>query len=238
MQKKAQMTIEFTAVLAIMLILLLLIIVLVASTHSKQNIQVQYTMANDAVKTLGAAANSVWSQGYGAVEHKQILIPESVVLSSSYISNNSIVLYVSNFADALDITNANVSGNWPAQTGSVVMAVRNNKTHVLVFPASMVSVNVSGVYFNSASSVQILISNQGSQDYTVRSALVKPAGSCLTSTSSQGVVLAGQSTTRQVFSTLCSSGLHSAFLQINATAPAGSKHENVTFNIPITANIP
>jgi len=235
---KGQLSVEFTAVLASMLLILVLLVVIFSGVYAQQELHTQYIMASHAVSVLSTQAKSVWIEGKDTYAYSRIDIPPSAQLENSSIGNNSLNLYVSHFGDAFEITSFNTSGWWPNQTGSVIMSVRNNGSHVLIRPAFLFSLSPLGVYTSSGNSAHIInITNNANESFRLSKALVfVSCPSCSYDGGGTHIIVSGDSYVSNLTFTPASNQITSGYIQINASPLSSSSDiENVSIIIPLTA---
>lgn len=233
---RGQVSIEYTAVLASLLIILVLLIIIFNGAYVQQTIYTQYVGAAHTASLIGTFSKIQWAQGEGASHYQMVDISDSVKLDNSSIGNSSLKLYVSLFGDAFDFEAFNLSGWWPNNTGSVVMAMRNNGTHILIRPAALVSISKKGFYFTASGNDNVTITNSANESFVISEDLIFPAcASCTYTTEGTNTLASGESRVGRVNIASLSSGIYSGYLQINATPlDSGSQFENITFNLPIT----
>ena len=234
---RGQISIEYTAVLASMLIILVLLIVIFNGIYSQQSLHTQYVRSQHVVSSLATHAKSVWMQGPGAYSYVSVVIPESVQLNSSSIKEKSLNLYVAKFGDAFEFADFDILGNWPNQTGSSIMSVRNNGSHVLIRPAALVSVSKTGFYFNSSGSDTLTITNYGADPILFTEKLFFPSCSdCIYGAdSSVSYLPSGVLRNNTLSIPSLAPGIYSGYIQINISYPPYSvQHENISLIIPIT----
>ena len=215
---------------------MVLLIVIFNGIYAQQSLHTQYVRSQHAVSMLSTNAKFAWAEGAGAYSYVPIQIPESVRLNQSSISGNSLNLYVAEFGDAFEFVDFNILGNWPNQTGSVVMSVRNNGSHIIIRPAALISLSRFGFYFNTSGVDYLTITNSANESFDISQDLVfSSCASCTYDDEGASTLASGGVSTGRIDIPVLSSGIYSGYLQINASpTSSNSQFENVTFNIPIT----
>ena len=112
----AQVSMEFLIILSVTLLALLVFMSLSQSESADVGLTKAKTDAYNSVRTLGAAADEVYSQGAGAKKKVDIEIPAGFVRNESFISQNAIKLRaVGN--DYVEIKDFEVFGSFPSTPG-------------------------------------------------------------------------------------------------------------------------
>lgn len=130
-KRKAQVGIEYLALLAIVLIVILPI-----AYYAYLNITVSgdTAQAQVAVSRIVDAANFVSSEGPGATTQVQITLPNSYDSSKSFLNNTliSIHLDLSGGKDVLGFANQNLLGNLPTSSGVYYLTVSARNGYVYI----------------------------------------------------------------------------------------------------------
>jgi hypothetical protein len=164
-KKKAQVGIEYLALLAIVLIVILPI-----AYYAYLNIIVNgdVAQAQTAVSRIVDAANFVSAQGPGATTQVQIILPNSYDASKSFLNNTllNIHLDVSGGKDVLGFAEQKLLGSLPASSGVYYLTVSARNGYVYISGGTgldvnplLVSVNTQPVNTSTTLSETIVYTN-------------------------------------------------------------------------------
>ena len=247
MGRRAQVSLEYTIISAVMLVVLAVLMVTFNGLYSQYALKAQYQQATHAISVVGAGATDVWKQGKYARQQVLIDIPAQADLSRSNISKNVLDLYVENMGDASMQLPFLVSGNWPAQNGRAAMLIYNNGTGVSIMPAGRLELNVTGLYYNnnggSHSSGNLLtkVTNRANASYSVAySVACQAAMTCIFYGSNPETIASGATPITHVITASVAGnkyGLYSGYLNVTATPASGSGLPTETFIVPIQLRI-
>ncbi len=232
---------EYIMLLGALLLILGLLMVIFLGQYGQQSLVVQNRLAEHTLTILEDEARQVWMEGAGA-EHKVLVdFPLTTDLNRSNISGHVIQLYMLGQGDVSRSLPFNVSGTWTSSPGRAYMSVYNNGSMVLVRPAGLLAVNVTGVYLAMASgagnSTTLGITNAANSSTTLSQALYCPTLASCTYGGGNGTLGAGGQQTASLSISSNSIGLWTGHLDINATPASGSDLPNETFVIPITIKV-
>jgi hypothetical protein len=115
--RRAQLTVEFLLILAIMLVVLGAFIYLSQTSESGVLQTKTKNQAERTLEDLSAAAKEVYTQGKGASKQVYITIPEGFEPKESFIANKSIKIRVSG-NDFLETERFDLHGTLPASAGN------------------------------------------------------------------------------------------------------------------------
>jgi hypothetical protein len=107
---------EFLIILSVTLLALLVFMSLSQSESADVGLEKERTDAYNSVRTLGAAADEVYSQGAGARKKVDIEIPAGFVRNESFISKNAIKMRAAG-NDYIEIKDFEVFGSFPSSSG-------------------------------------------------------------------------------------------------------------------------
>ncbi|VVB56797.1 Uncharacterised protein [uncultured archaeon] len=239
--KSGQVSMEYIMILGALLLILGLLMVIFLGQYNQQSLIAQNRMAEHTLTVLADEAQQVRAGGPGA-EHKVVVeFPPTVDLSRSSISDKLMQLYMGGIGDVSRGLTFNVSGQWPARTGRSYMSLYNNGTHVLIRPAGLLAVNVTGIYMRmqagSGNSTNLSIVNQANVSYVLGQTLSCPELASCAYGGSNGTLSAGAQQAPSLSINSNTNGTWAGWLQINATPAAGSGLPNETITIPLTIRV-
>ena len=116
MGKRGQSSFEYIIIVGVLLII---IIPFFYYAFSESNSNIKLNQADDAVKAIAGAADSVYSLGPGSKQFVYITIPDGV--TSTSVTSKTVQLQISIFGGTSDIyatTKANLTGSLPASKGT------------------------------------------------------------------------------------------------------------------------
>lgn len=114
--RKAQVSVEFTLLLAVSLAAILLIVILANQQVTMVQNQKDESDAKNAILDLSAAAKEVYAQGEGSRKLVYVRLPSSYDPDASYVGNKSIRIRVAG-TDHVSVENFNVHGHLPSTSG-------------------------------------------------------------------------------------------------------------------------
>ncbi|MFH1095276.1 MAG: hypothetical protein V1728_03600 [Candidatus Micrarchaeota archaeon] len=260
---RAQVSLEYTIISAVMLVVLVILMVTFNGLYSQYALKTQYQQAEHAIAVVGASATDVWKQGKYAREQVLIDIPARVDLGRSNISKNVLDLYLDNAGDVSMQLPFLLNGSWPDRTGRTVMVLYNNGTHVITMPggepvpddgsggglpeipAGGLELNTSVFYmsFPSNSPTQksgLELRNRAGVSYALAYVLTCPANAnpCkFNPTNPPSSIAAGQTQDLEIQLNPKTVGFSAGYLTITATPPAGSGLPVETYTIPIEVHV-
>ncbi len=249
MGRRAQVSLEYTIISAVMLVVLAVLMVTFNGLYSQYALKAQYQQATHAISVVGAGATDVWKQGKYARQQVLIDIPAQADLSRSNISKNVLDLYVENMGDASMQLPFLVSGNWPAQNGRAAMLIYNNGTGVSIMPAGRLELNVTGLYYNnnggshSSGNMLMAVRNRANVSYSKIEYTItcQVAMICGFFGSNPDTNFASGATpiTHVITASVAGNkyGLYSGYLNVTATPASGSGLPTETFIVPIQLRI-
>ncbi len=115
-RNKAQAALEYMMVIGLVLIILTPMVI---SVFQQIAVASRSRQAEIAAMQISSAANNLYAQGPGAKSTIDIFLPDGYS-SQSYVSGNIVLIKVyvpGGFNDALKISNANLTGSLPADSG-------------------------------------------------------------------------------------------------------------------------
>ncbi len=194
MCKTGQASVEYVIIVGVLLIIT---IPFFYYAFSESNTNIKLNQADDAVKTIARAADSVYSFGPGSKQLVYITIPEGV--SSSSVTSKTIQMQLSIFGGTSDIyaiTKANLTGSIPTSRGTYKLSLEMLSNGIVAI-GTFNDTNPPSVIWTSPSG------KQTNNDTTLK-ANTNEAGNCKFDTSdvsynSMGNLMTGNSLTHEFY---------------------------------------
>jgi hypothetical protein len=235
--QRAQVSADFSIVFAAMILIFTLIIIIFFSNYLQLRSYSNYILAKDVLEKFSTKASSVYLQGPGAYEFAFISFPNfGINFSASFISNNTIKLYVNDFGDVYKNLDFNVSGYFFENQTDGYFLIYNNGSNILIQPAPYIYLSKNGFYFNQSNSAQsLIIQNLSPIPVFINVSLVSSCTSCTYSAAGLSTLAPGQSQEGSLSTGTVGGGLYTGYLKINLTN--NYNYANYSLLLPITIKI-
>lgn len=174
--RKAQVSVEFTLLLAVSLAAILVIIILAQQQVTMVQNQKDTSDARNAILDLSTAAKEVYAQGEGSRKLVFIRLPSSYEPDSSVVENKSIKISVAG-TDHIAIENFNVRGNLPNSPGGhqVWVVSEGNRVRIGLAMLSLSRNSISIIMApNESASVSFYAESLWDNDIDVESTMAWP----------------------------------------------------------------
>ena len=251
MARFGQAAAELIIILGVALVIVVLFFVLSANMLTGARVQQNYDDAHASVTALVEAADSVYSQGEGAVRKVAITLPSGTVFggNTTFIgrpsdqplaSQNGISINV-NGTTLFGQTQTSLVGQFPSTVGKYSMRVTSRGAYVEIYPY-LVDVDKYSVTVvmaqNETRSTSLTLTRSSSEDVTVQPTMNWGFSSINLTTSPSGNFTAsqyGSQVTFTVSSGNATAGMYNSQMTLTATGATSGTTE--TINIPISVNV-
>jgi len=251
MGREGQAAAELIIILGVAMVVVVMFFFLSANMLTGARVQQNYDDARTSVAALVEAADSVYSQGDGAVRKVAITLPSGTVFggNTTFIgrpsnqplaSQNGISINV-NGTTLFGQTETSLVGQFPAATGRYSMRVTSRGAYVEIYPY-LVDIDKYSVTMvmanNETRSTSLMLTRSSGEAVTVQPTLnwgfsdvnftISPSGSFAASEY-------GSQITFTVSSGSATAGMYNSQMTLTATGAVSNTTE--TINIPISVNV-
>ena len=251
MARFGQAAAELIIILGVALVIVVLFFVLSANMLTGARVQQNYDDAHASVTALVEAADSVYSQGEGAVRKVSITLPSGTVFggNTTFIgrpsdqplaSQNGISINVNGTA-LFGQTQTSLVGQFPSAVGKYSMRVTSRGAYVEIYPY-LVDVDKYSVTMvmaqNETRSTSLTLTRSSGEEVTVQPTMNWGFSSINLTTDPSGNFSAsqyGSQITFTVSSGNATAGMYNSQMTLTATGATSGTTE--TINIPISVNV-
>ena len=251
MARFGQAAAELIIILGVAMVVVVLFFVLSANMLTGARVQQNYDDAHASVTSLVEAADSVYSQGEGAVRKVSIILPGDTVFGGnatfigrpsdqSLASQNSISININGTA-MTGQTETSLIGQFPTTAGKYSMRVTSRGAYVEIYPY-LLDIDKYSVTMvmaqNETRSTSFTMTRSSGEAVTVQPTLNWGFSSINLTTSPSGSFNAseyGSQITFTISSGSAAAGMYNSQMTLTATGATSGTTE--TINIPISVNV-